>query len=139
MGMALVAERAGTGVPPEVVQFIACRRQISPADDLPVRGRLGVAVDHGHRIALAAGRIERCDVGQVLGRSRDRGGRRAIERGVSTLGHRNLPHGIRRRGDSTPDRRTSTSGAPCPLASEEMSVLRRRAKIFEANRIWFVQ
>jgi hypothetical protein len=87
MGMALVAERAGARVPTEVVQFVPCCRQISPADDLTVRGRLGVAVDHGHCIALAAGRIERCDVGQLLGRSRYGGGRRAIERGVSTLGH----------------------------------------------------
>src|SRR4029077_17520384 len=52
MGMALVAERAGARVPPEVGQFVACCRQISPADDLTVRGRRGVAVDHGHRVAL---------------------------------------------------------------------------------------
>jgi hypothetical protein len=96
MGMALVAERAGARVPPEVVQFVACCGQISPADYLAVRGRLGVAVDHGHRIALAAGRVERCDVGQLLGRSRYGGGWRTIERGISTLGHCNLPHGIRR-------------------------------------------
>jgi hypothetical protein len=87
MGMALVAKRAGARVPPEVVQFVACCGQISPADDLAVGGRLGIAVDHGHRIALAAGRIERCNVSQLLGGSRYGGGRRAIERGINTLGH----------------------------------------------------
>ena len=37
-GVALVAERAGAGVPAKVVQLVACGRQLRPADDLAVGG-----------------------------------------------------------------------------------------------------
>ncbi len=90
VGVALVAERAGAGVPPEVVQLVARGRQLRPADHLAVGGRAGVAVDHGHGVALRAGRVERRDVGELLGRRGDGGGGRPIERGVHNLGHGNL-------------------------------------------------
>jgi hypothetical protein len=62
VGMALVAERARASVPPEVMQLIACGRQLGPADHLAVGARASVAVDHRHGIALRAARVERRDV-----------------------------------------------------------------------------
>ena len=91
MGMALVTERAGAGIPPEVVQLVASGRQLGPANHVTVGGRAGVAVDHGHRVALRAGRVERRYVREPFRRRRDGGSRRPVKRGVRTLRHRNLP------------------------------------------------
>ena len=44
--------------------------------------RLRVAVDHGDRILRLAGRVESRDVGELLGRRRDRGARAAVKRGI---------------------------------------------------------
>ena len=88
--VALVAKRAGTGVPPEVMELIAPGRQVRPTHHLAVAGRVGVAVDHGHRVALLARGVEGRHVGELLGRGGDRGGGRAVEGGVRSLGHLGL-------------------------------------------------
>ena len=85
--VALVAERAGTGVPPEVMKLIARGRQVRPTHHLAVGGRVGVAVDYSHRVALLARGVKGRHVGELLGRGGDRGGGRAVEGGVLSLGH----------------------------------------------------
>ena len=87
--VALVAERAGAGVPAEVMQLVAGGRKLGPSDHVSVAGRATVTVDHGHRVALFTGRVVSCDVGEALGRRRDRGCGRAVEGGIGRLGHRN--------------------------------------------------
>ncbi len=77
--VALVAERARAGVPAEVMELVAGGRQLGPADHVSVGGRVGVAVDHGHRVALLAGRVVGRDVSEALRRRRDRGSGRAVE------------------------------------------------------------
>src|SRR6185503_2006468 len=62
--MPLVAQRARAGIPSEVVQLIACGGKLRPSDDLAVAGRLDVAVDDGHGVALRARRIVGRNVGE---------------------------------------------------------------------------
>src|SRR5436190_22902236 len=86
--MSLMTQRTRAGVPSEVMQLVARRRQLAPADHLTVGRRLGVTVDDGHRIVLLALGVERRYIRELLGRSRGRGGRRPIEGGIRTRGHR---------------------------------------------------
>jgi hypothetical protein len=90
LAMALVAEGARARVPAEVVYLVAGGREVGPADDLPVRAGLGIAVDDGHGVRPLACWVERGDVRQLLRRRRDRVGRRAVE---GRVGHRDLPSG----------------------------------------------
>src|SRR5437870_13280834 len=87
MGVALMAERALAGLPPEMVQLIAGGGEVHPADDLTIGGRSGVAVDYGHRITLRTSRVERRDVGERLRRRSNGSCRRTIERWIHRLGH----------------------------------------------------
>src|SRR5690242_9231895 len=77
--VALVAQCARAGVPAEVVQFIARRREFGPADGATVRRRGRVAVHHGERVFRLARWIECDNVGKLLRRRRDGGPRAAVE------------------------------------------------------------
>src|SRR5205085_2205980 len=89
--VSLVAQSARASVPAEVVELVPSGWKLRPADDLPVARRVSVAVDHGDRVALTPGGIERRDVSELLGRCSDRRGGRAIERGIDTLRHGKPP------------------------------------------------
>ena len=90
--MALMAQRARTRIPAEMVQLVAGGRQLRPPNHLAVPGRPLVAVDHGHRVTLHAGRIERRHIGQPLRRRRHRHRRRPIKGGIRGRGHRTSEH-----------------------------------------------
>src|SRR6266581_1063622 len=70
-GVPGVGERAAAGVPPEMVQLVSAGRQVGPADDLAVLGRLRVGVEHGERVRLLRGAVEDDHVGELLGRGAD--------------------------------------------------------------------
>jgi hypothetical protein len=76
------AERAGAGIPAEVVQLVAHAGQLGEPDDLGVRRRVGVHVHHGERVGLVSGAGERREIGQLLGRGGGGFRRRAVERRV---------------------------------------------------------
>ena len=64
----LVTQRARARAPAEVVQFVAGRRQLGPADHAAVRRGGRLAVDHGERVFRPTRRVERSYVGELLGR-----------------------------------------------------------------------
>ena len=73
-----------------VMELVTGCRKLRPADDLPVARRCGVAVNHGDRVALSAGGVERGDVGELLRRCSDRRGGRPIEGRIRCLSIANL-------------------------------------------------
>jgi len=84
--VALVHQGAGAGVPPEVVQLVPAGGQLGPADDLRVVRRRLVDVDDAEGVGLLTGAVERDNVGQLLGRRRDRLCGAAVERRVHRRG-----------------------------------------------------
>ena len=80
-----VRERAAARVPAEVVEFVSPGRQVGPADDLPVPGRLRVSADHGQCVRLLRRAVEGDHVGQLLGRRVYRVRRTAVKGGVDVL------------------------------------------------------
>jgi hypothetical protein len=76
------AKRAAACVPPEMVQLVTGVRKIGPADDLAIVVRRGIGADHGDRVRLLGGSIERRHVGQLFSGSIRGVTRRCIERGV---------------------------------------------------------
>src|SRR5207247_2308485 len=96
------AERAGAGVPPEVMQLVPGGRELGPADHPAVGRRAVIAVDHRHRVALCTGRVERRDVRERLGRSAHGGSRGPIEGGVRHVRHGRLLSATHRSYTSRP-------------------------------------
>jgi hypothetical protein len=86
-----VRECAAARVPAEMVEFVSPGRQVGPADDLPVPGRLRVSAEHGQRVRLLRRAVERHDVGQLLGRRVYRVRRAAVKGGVDVLTS-GIPH-----------------------------------------------
>ena len=78
------AERRAAGVPVEMVQLVAHIGHFQRVDHLGIRGRVGVAVHHGHRIRFARTWVEDGDVGQTLLRSLHRQPRRRVKGGVGS-------------------------------------------------------
>jgi hypothetical protein len=90
VAVALVAQGAGAGLPTEVVQLVAGRRQLGEPDHAPV-GRGGrVGVDHGHGVPGPAGRVVGGHVRQPLRRGGDRLAGASVKRRIGPLG-RDLP------------------------------------------------
>jgi hypothetical protein len=91
------AQRRRAGVPAEVVQLVADVRHVQPADGRAVRRRAGLQVDDGQRVGprVAIGaRVERDDVGKLLGRRLRRQTGRGVERRMRPPpGHRHAPLG----------------------------------------------
>src|SRR5215216_5668477 len=85
--VALMAEGGRAGVPAEVVQFVAGRGQLAPADHLPEVVRGLIDIDHRHGVLGPAGRVERGHVGQPLRRRSNRLGRAAVERRIGRVRH----------------------------------------------------
>src|ERR1700682_3713919 len=83
--MPLVAQRTRACVPPEMMQFVARRRQLGPTDYAAVRRGVGVAVHHGERILQLARRVERSNIGDLLARSRGSGAGAAVKRGICRM------------------------------------------------------
>jgi hypothetical protein len=80
-----VRERAVARVPAEVVEFVSPGRQVGPADDLPVPGRLRASAEHGQRVRLLRRAVEGDHVGQLLGRRVYRVRGAAVKGGVDVL------------------------------------------------------
>jgi hypothetical protein len=74
-----------------VVQLVADVRHVETADGRAVRRRSGLEVHDGERVGLRAAvgsRIERDDVGELLGRCLSREAGRCVERRIGLpLGH----------------------------------------------------
>jgi hypothetical protein len=79
------AERAGAGVPAEVVQLVAEIGQLGEADHGAVAGRGRVDVDHGDRVRLVGRAGEGGHVRELLGRRGRRVPGRAVERRVGVM------------------------------------------------------
>jgi hypothetical protein len=89
VAVALVTERAGAGIPAEVVQLVAGGRQLRPADHhLAVVGGGRVGVDRRHGVPGLAGRVVGGHVRQPLRWRGDSVGRAAVEGRIRGLGHR---------------------------------------------------
>src|SRR6201993_2310065 len=82
MTMPFMAQRARACASPKVMQLVARRRHLGPADDAAVRGGVGVAVQHSQRILRPACRVESGNVGELLGCGRRGGGWAAVKRGI---------------------------------------------------------
>lgn len=64
--VALVLQRAATGVPTEMMQFVAQPGYLGPAHHPAVGVRVGIHVDHAHGVGFVRRTIERDHVGQSL-------------------------------------------------------------------------
>ena len=79
------AQRRGARVPAEVVELVAGVRHVDAADELAVRGRALLDVEHRDRVGLAVAvraRVEGGDVGQRLLLRSGRLGGRGVEAGI---------------------------------------------------------
>src|SRR5258708_4449857 len=82
VAVVVVAQCARACAPPEVMQLVARRRHLGPADDATVGGGIRVAVHDRERILRLARRVKCGNIGDLLGRGRNGGGRAAVKRGI---------------------------------------------------------
>src|SRR5262249_59671636 len=82
MAMTFRAKRDRECAPLEVMQLVARRRHLSPADNAAVGGGVGVAVQHSERILRPSRGVESGNIGELLGCGRNGGGWTAVERGI---------------------------------------------------------